>query len=257
MNGDRPAFAEARILVVDDEPPNVELLVRALSEAGYPNVQGITDSREALPSLNTFQPDLLLLDLYMPHVDGFQVLDRLAEVVASTTHLPVLVLTADVTPGTKRKALARGATDFLTKPFDLNEVLLRIRNMLHIRELHLQLRSHNEELERRVRERTAELERALATEREAAERLRQLDEMKMSFLAAVSHEVRTPLTSILSGAGTLEQLRSVISEEELGDLIHRVLVNAQRLNRILSDLLDVDRLARGVAEPRRRPTSVG
>ncbi|MGH2554927.1 MAG: ATP-binding response regulator [Actinomycetota bacterium] len=254
---ERPSFAEARILVVDDEPPNVALLEQALSRAGYANVCGLTDSREVPNALKTFQPDLLLLDLYMPHVDGFGVLSTLTEIIPSTTFLPILVLTADVTPETKRRVLAQGATDFLTKPFDLTEVLLRIRNMLHTRELHLELQGHNRELEKRVRERTAQLERALGTEREAAMRLRQLDEMKSSLLTAVSHEVRTPLTSILAGAGTLEQLHSVLGPDEQRDLIHRLVVNAKRLNRILSDLLDVDRLARGVAEPTRRPTDLG
>ena len=249
--GDRPSFAEARILIVDDEPPNVELLLKALSRAGYFNLQGVTDSRQVLAELKEFQPDLILLDLLMPHVDGFGVLELVAEVVPSTSYLPVLVLTADVTAETKRKALARGATDFLTKPFDLSEVLLRIRNMLQLRYLHLELRRQNRELEERVRERTIELERALATEREAAERLRELDEMKTSFLTAVSHELRTPMTSVLGGAVTLEQSGHVLSAEERRDLIHGVVINAKRLNGILSDLLDVDRLARGISEPRR------
>lgn len=251
-----PSFAEARILVVDDEPPNVQLLLRALSQAGYLNVQGITDSRQVLDLLKQFQPDLILLDLLMPHLDGFAVLDVVKETIPSTTYLPVIVLTADVTAETKRKALDRGATDFLTKPFDLSEVLLRIRNKLQTRQLHLQLRRQNEELEERVRERTIELERALETEREAAERLRELDEMKNSFLTAISHELRTPMTSVLGGAVTLAQSESALSREEQRDLIHGIVINARRLNGLLSDLLDVDRLARGIAEPRRSPTDI-
>jgi K+-sensing histidine kinase KdpD len=249
-------FIEARILIVDDEPSNVELLLRALSRAGYSNLNGITDSRQVLESLKEFQPDLLLLDLLMPHVDGFGVLETVAEIIPPTSHLPVLVLTADVTPETRRKALDRGATDFLTKPFDLSEVLLRIRNMLHIRQLHLQLRRHNRELEQRVRERTIELERALEAEREAAERLRELDEMKNSFLTAVSHELRTPMTSVLGGAVTLAQSGSMLSSEEQQDLIRGIVINAKRLNGLLADLLDVDRLARGILEPRRSPTDI-
>lgn len=253
---DKSPFAEARILIVDDEPPNVELLLRALSQAGYSNLHGITDSRLVLDSLKDFQPDLLLLDLLMPHVDGFRVLETLAEIVPPTSHLPVLVLTADVTLETKRRALARGATDFLTKPFDLSEVLLRIRNMLQLRQLHLQLRRHNRELEQLVRERTIELERALETEREAAERLRELDEMKNSFLTAISHELRTPMTSVLGGAVTLAHSGSVLSSEEQQDLIKGIVINAKRLSGLLADLLDVDRLARGIAEPRRSPTDI-
>lgn len=253
---DRPSFAEARILVVDDEPPNVDLLLRALSQAGYIYLEGITDSRRVPSLLKEFQPDLILLDLLMPYVDGFEVMKMLTETVPPTTYLPVLVLTADITAATKKRALAGGAKDFLTKPFDLSEVLLRIRNMLEIRQLHLQLVKEKQELEARVQERTIELERALGTEREAAERLRALDELKTTFLTAVSHELRTPLTSVLGGAVTLEQSGAVLSEGERQELIHGVVANAKRLNRILSDLLDVDRLARGIAEPRLSPTDI-
>jgi K+-sensing histidine kinase KdpD len=253
---DRPSFAEARILVVDDEPPNVELLLRALLQAGYLNLEGITDPRRVSGLLTEFQPDLILLDLLMPQLDGFEVLKMINVAVPSATYLPVLVLTADMSAETKRRALAEGAKDFLTKPLDLDEVLLRIRNMLETRQLHVQLRKQNQELEERVRERTIELMRALATEREAAERLRALDELKTTFLTAVSHELRTPLTSVLGGAQTLEQLGAGLSGEEQRDLIHGVVINAKRLHRILSDLLDADRLARGIAEPRLSPTDI-
>jgi K+-sensing histidine kinase KdpD len=254
---DAPALTEARILVVDDELPNVQLLQRALEQAGYVDVQVTTDSRRVAGLLTEFEPDLILLDLLMPHLDGFEVMDQLSRLVPPSTYLPILVLTADITVETKRRALAGGAKDFLTKPFDLNEVLLRIRNMLQIRRLHLQLLRQNEELEDRVRMRTQELESALGTEREAAQRLRELDELKNSFLTAVSHELRTPLTSILGGALTLEQRRTGLSGEDQDGLIRGIGDNARKLNRLLSDLLDVDRLARGLAEPVRTPTDIG
>ena len=164
MEEGRP-LDEARILVVDDEPPNARLLHRALERAGYVNVVATIDSRRVAGLLTEFKRDLILLDLLMPHLDGFEVMDQLGQLVPSSTYLPVLVLTADVTTEIKQKALARGAKDFLTKPFDLEEVLLRIHNMLEARRLHLQLRKQNEELEERVRIRILELERALAAER--------------------------------------------------------------------------------------------
>ncbi|MDP8957422.1 MAG: response regulator, partial [Actinomycetota bacterium] len=158
-------YPEARILIVDDEPPNIEILRRALRQVGYTCVEGITDPRRMPSLLTEFEPDLVLLDLLMPHLDGFEVLELIRTTIPASTYLPVLVLTADATAESKRKALAGGAKDFLTKPFDLSEVLLRIRNMLELRELHLGLRRHNEELEDRVRERTVELELALGAER--------------------------------------------------------------------------------------------
>jgi signal transduction histidine kinase len=138
----------------------------------------------------------------------------------------------------------------------LDEVLLRIANMLETRRLHLQLRKQNELLEHRVQQRTEELERALDAEREATRQLRVLDDLKNTFLTAVSHELRTPLTSVLGGALTLERSSSHLSDEERAGLIAGMVANAKRLNVLLSDLLDVDRLTRGVTEPIRRPTDI-
>jgi putative two-component system response regulator len=146
-----------RILVVDDHIDNIVLLQKILARAGYDRVEGITDPRE-LPARMT--PDLILLDLHMPTLDGFAILESLARHTRPGTYLPILVITADVTPEAKRKALALGAKDFLTKPFDAPEVVLRVRNMLETRRLHLDLRAQNRTLEVRVRDRTQELEDA-------------------------------------------------------------------------------------------------
>jgi putative two-component system response regulator len=149
---------DARILVVDDEEANVALLERLLDIAGYRNVVSTTDPRKVRELLHEFRPDLILLDLLMPHLDGFAVMELLASEVPADSYLPVLVLTADATRETRRRALAGGAKDFLTKPLDVDEVLLRIANMLDIRYLHLQLQREKEALEDRVQERTKELE---------------------------------------------------------------------------------------------------
>ena len=154
-NGD---LVDARILMVDDERANILLLERILEKAGYRNVRSTTDP-ETVPGLVAeFRPDLLLLDLKMPRLDGFEILELLADGASSDPDLPVLVLTADATRETRRRALTAGARDFLTKPLDVDEVLLRIANMLDIRSLTLELRAKNATLEDRVRERTRELE---------------------------------------------------------------------------------------------------
>jgi putative two-component system response regulator len=151
-------LVDARILMVDDERANILLLERILEKAGYRNVRSTTDP-ETVPGLVAeFRPDLLLLDLKMPRLDGFEILELLADDASSDPDLPVLVLTADATRETRRRALAAGARDFLTKPLDVDEVLLRIANMLDIRSLTLELRAKNASLEDRVRERTRELE---------------------------------------------------------------------------------------------------
>lgn len=153
-------MVHSRILVVDDEEANVRLLEKILARAGYDQVHGITDPVEIPDLIHVFPPDLILLDLHMPRVDGFAVLDALRRHVSSDAYLPVLVLTADVSPDAKRRALSLGAKDFLTKPFDVEEVVLRVGNMLETRRLHKQLRSENHNLEERVRERTHDLEDA-------------------------------------------------------------------------------------------------
>jgi len=155
----RPPRA-ARILVLDDEPANVALLEQFLARAGYERVESFTDPRAALARFQAAPPDLLLLDLNMPVLDGFGMLAALAPWVLGRARIPVLVLTADTTRETKRRALSAGARDFVVKPFDLTEVGLRIANLLETRLLHEALLDQAETLEVRVRERTAELEEA-------------------------------------------------------------------------------------------------
>jgi putative two-component system response regulator len=152
--------AKARILVVDDEPANVVLLQKLLRRAGYEDVSVETDGAAALAALARTGYDLLLLDLHMPQLDGFGVMSKLAGLVDPSEYLPVLVLTADVTRETKTRALSLGAKDFVTKPFDHDEVLLRVANLVQTRALHLALKRSNDTLAQRVRERTRELEEA-------------------------------------------------------------------------------------------------
>jgi putative two-component system response regulator len=148
----------ARILILDDEAVNVAMLHRILQRAGYTRLAESTDPLQAASLFTEFRPDLVCLDLHMPGLDGFGVLEQLAPLIPATTYLPILMLTGDSSPASKQRALSLGAKDFVTKPFDLNEVLLRIRNLLTPRFMHLELAGYNEALERQVRERTRALE---------------------------------------------------------------------------------------------------
>jgi putative two-component system response regulator len=150
-------LADARILVLDDEPANVALLEQVLRREGYERVEALTEPRAALERFRAEPPDLLLLDLHMPALDGFEVLAALAPWVLGRPRIPVLVLTADTTHATKLRALGGGARDFLVKPFDLTEVRLRIANLLETRLLHQGMLDQAGVLEARVRARTAEL----------------------------------------------------------------------------------------------------
>jgi putative two-component system response regulator len=151
---------KSRILIVDDQPENVILLERALRGAGYIQLSSLTDSRKVLTTFTDFQPDLIAMDLRMPNVDGYALLKQLRSRVPTGTFVPVLVLTADNSRKAKQEALALGAKDFLTKPIDVAEALLRIYNLLETRWLHVELQRHNESLEEKVRARTQDLEQA-------------------------------------------------------------------------------------------------
>ncbi|WP_240414269.1 HD domain-containing phosphohydrolase [Paenibacillus periandrae] len=150
----------AKILIVDDQEYNLSLLERILDRVGYKNLHSSTNPRQTMPLIEQLDPDIVLLDLHMPEMDGFEVLRLIREHTNKDSYLPVLVLTADITPEVKKMALQAGANDFLTKPYDRTEVVLRIHNLLKTRYLHLQLQQQNELLEERVQERMKELRQA-------------------------------------------------------------------------------------------------
>ena len=158
---------DARILIVDDQEPNVSLLTQLLTEAGYTRVASTMNPLEVCALHRKNRYDLILLDLQMPGLDGFQVMEGL-KTNTGDGYLPVIVLTAQ--PGHKVRALKAGAKDFISKPFDLVEVKTRIRNMLEVRLLYRKLEDFNKVLERAVEERTAEL-------RESEARYRSLTEL--------------------------------------------------------------------------------
>jgi putative two-component system response regulator len=165
----------SRILIVDDEPRNVLLLERVLADAGFEQVHSLHDPRRALAFCRDLEPDLILLDLHMPGVDGFELMRRIARDRSGERFLPILVLTADATELAKRRALEAGAHEFLTKPFGITEALLRIRNLLETRALYRRLERQNDLLTERVEERTRELEE---TRLEVLERLCQAVEFR-------------------------------------------------------------------------------
>lgn len=152
------AHPQARIVVVDDEQTNLDLIGRILARQGYGHVVLTTDARWVLKNLDALAPDLMLLDLHMPDVDGFEMLRRLGAAVPADDFLPQLVITADSTPGTRRSALALGAHDFLNKPIDVTETTLRVANLLVTRMLHVRVQEQNRHLEEQVDARTRQLQ---------------------------------------------------------------------------------------------------
>ena len=157
----------AHILIVDDQEPNINLLTQMLNEAGYINVTSTMQPQEVCELHRKHCYDLILLDLQMPEMDGFQVMEGLKTNHADA-YLPVIVITAQ--PGHKLRALQAGAKDFISKPFDLIEIKTRIHNMLVVRFLYKKLDNYSKQLEQEVLERTAQL-------RESEARYRSLTEL--------------------------------------------------------------------------------
>ncbi|CAN5856880.1 response regulator [soil metagenome] len=154
------AHSDARILIVDDEAVNLRLLQRILEAAGYTHVHPTTSPIEAISLFAEVSPDIVLLDMHMPGMDGIELIRRLTAMLTPGEFLPMLMLTGDLSPDVRQRALTEGALDFITKPFEVSEVLLRMRNLLHTRVLHYELRLRAADLEVRVQERTMELEQA-------------------------------------------------------------------------------------------------
>jgi putative two-component system response regulator len=151
---------DSRIVIIDDEPSNVVLLERILEWGGFNKVASFGDPTAALQACSIEAPDLMILDLHMPRMDGFQVLTALRQTMEGAAYFPIVVFTADVSSQTRTRALTLGASDFITKPGEATEIMLRVRNLLESNLLHRQLREQNQVLDRIVRERTSELEDA-------------------------------------------------------------------------------------------------
>ncbi|MGV2124872.1 response regulator [Agrobacterium vitis] len=133
MNFPFDLASEAQILIIDDEPANIALLERLLRRERFDRIASTTDPREATALFTKHKADIILLDLLMPHLDGFALLDQFTRLIGPDDFIPILVLTADVTTETRRRALSLGAKDFLVKPIDTVETVLRIVNLLETR----------------------------------------------------------------------------------------------------------------------------
>lgn len=221
---DDEELKRGRVLVVDDHPENVRLLTALLTKAGYAHARGVGSAVEALERCEVEPPDLVFLDLHMPEVDGFEALRRLRAVMPGDDFVPVVVLTADARPDARRRALAEGATDFLTKPFDATEVILRARNLLAVRAMH----------------------RALREQRDALARAQRQKDDLASFIV---HDLKNPLTGVLANAQFIEQ---VVTDPRAKESASDIARSARTLNRMVLDLLDVAQSDDGALRPRLR-----
>jgi signal transduction histidine kinase len=225
---------DARLLLVDDCVANISLLENILNRLGFTQIETVTDSRETFARIEQFKPDLIILDLNMPHLDGFAVMQHLSKTIPRDTFLPVLVLTADTTGETKRKALSSGATDLVTKPFNPSEVFMRIRNLLEIRFLHLELHAQNQTLEVKVAERTRELRdmQQLVIEQE---RLRAFGEMA----GGIVHDFNNALMSVVGYSDILLNDANMLRDPKKSrDFLQIINLAGQDAAQVISRLRD-------------------
>ena len=189
----------ARILMLDDEVGNTCLMTNFLNRIGFTQLASINDSAEMSAMVESFAPDLILLDLAMPGLNGFQILETLQKNRVAEDQIPVLVITGDATAANKRRAFAFGATDLLTKPFDLSEISMRIRSVLQARFLRLEIQEQNRSLEERVRERTLQLENALENLKVAQRQVVQQERLSAfgEMAGGVVHDFSNALMSII------------------------------------------------------------
>ena len=217
---------KASILIVDDQEANVSLLEQMLHEAGYVSIASTMDPCEVCELHRKNRYDLILLDLQMPGMDGFQVMEGLKK-IESDGYLPVLVITA--LPGHKLRALRAGAKDFVSKPFDLGEALIRVYNMLEVRLLHLEIKRLYNQVEERVAQRTAEL---TATNG-------QLE----AFVFSIAHDLRAPLRAMQGFSELLVEEAGAALSGTGKDYAERINKSAQFMDDLLGGLLAFSRIS--------------
>jgi EAL domain-containing protein (putative c-di-GMP-specific phosphodiesterase class I) len=237
---------ESRVLIVDDVEANVALLTAILRRAGFDEVHGLSDSRSVVDRCTELDPDIVLLDLHMPHLDGLAVIEALQPLRAPEVFLPIVVLTADVNRAAREAALAAGASDFLTKPFDHTEVVLRIRNLLHTRALYLELRRHNAALEQQLEAQRIRELRAATRRQAKSERISDLlrhDQLSMVFQPIVELE-----NGAIAGYEALARFRHPLQrgpERWFAEAAEVGLGAQLELAAIRKAMLDLDALAPG------------
>jgi len=220
-------YLRSKLLIVDDEPGNVILLEQMMIQEGYNCLYSTSDSTQCIDMFAEVQPDLVLLDLNMPRMDGFEVMAKLKEIDPKSM-VPILVLTALTDEKTKLHALRSGAKDFLNKPFELTEASLRIKNLLEMRLLHQKVQMHNQILEEQVQIRTAELERST--------------EELTNFAYIASHDLQEPLRKIITfGDRLVEKFDSALNDTGK-DYIVRMQKSALRMKGLIDDLLHFSRV---------------
>jgi two-component system, sensor histidine kinase and response regulator len=230
-------FKDAKILIVDDHQSNIDVLTELLELSGYKNHQATTDPKEAKSIFAGFKPDLILLDLGMPYLNGNELLRQLIQLIPADKYLPIIVMGTDTEQAAKEKALTDGAIDFLQKPFDLTEASHRIENLLEIKHLYSLQEKQNQLMHEKILERTMELEKTNTDLMNAKEKAEANDRLKTSFIQNMSQEVRTPLNGIIGIAEIITD--PSLSDEEKNEFIPMLRTSSKRLMNTITDFVDI------------------
>ncbi|MBE9223865.1 response regulator [Phormidium sp. LEGE 05292] len=224
-------ISKGNILIVDDTPENLQVLSATLTDSGY-KIRGVINGKMALRAARSAQPDLILLDIRMPDMNGYQVCEHLKS-DASTSEIPVIFISASDEVLDKVKAFQVGGVDYVTKPFQVEEVLTRVEHQLTIRRLQKQLIAQNQQLQEEIVERKKAEEAAAAA-----------SHAKTEFLANMSHELRTPLNAIL-GFTQVMMRDSMLSSDQTENLriINR---SGEHLLELINDVLELSKIESGV-----------
>jgi len=238
------------ILIVDDTPANLQLLAVMLSEQGY-KVRIAQDGTIALLSVESSLPDLILLDIMMPEINGYEVCSKL-KASSLTKDIPIIFISALSEVFDKVKAFEVGGVDYITKPFQAQEVLARVEHQLQIRRLSQQLVEQNARLQQEVQRREiaeVEVRKSLSKEQE-------LNQLKSYFVSMVSHEFRNPLTTILGFTELIRDFGQQLSEEKKQGYIRQIEEAARRMTALLNDVLSIGQAEAGKLEFNPKPLDV-
>lgn len=225
------------ILIVDDNPQNLQVLGKILLENKY-KIEFSTSGEAALKWLKTRKFDLILLDINMPGMNGFEVCSEI-RATPELNNVPVIFLSADSDRDSILKGFELGAQDYVTKPFDSRELLVRVRTHLKLKDSLEELEKFNRLLEEKVIERTSQLKESNENLEKSNIKLLNLDKVKTDFLNLISHEIRTPLNGIL---GPLELLKGPLYTREISDLIEMLNTSVKRLEKFSLDALMITKL---------------